>query len=265
MEKEKYYRRDYFMVDKGLTDFIPKIFGYSKCEPNYNFGPVMREFHLLHYVVSGKGTLYVRGKKYKVKEKQAFFIRANEIARYTADKQEPWHYIWVGFLGKKAHDFDTLKSPIIDVETELFLQMMHIEYISNTTEEFIAGKLFLYLSLIFNTEKKTDHVSNAMSYIDFYYADSKCTVLNVADKIGLEKHYLARIFKRQTGKSIKEYITEKRMKNAVILLKNGNSVKEVSHISGYSDQFAFSKAFKIFYGLSPLQYLNFQKNKSDEE
>lgn len=251
MEKKKYYTKVYFMADKGLSDYSPKVFGYEYCRPGYGFGPNARPYYLIHYVVSGKGTLWARGQEYKISENQAFLIKPNELSRYQADEECPWHYIWVGFTGTKAQDFEKLPSPVIDVETELFLQMMHIEYLNSTQEEFIAGKMMLYHSLIFDFLKKPDHVSRAMNYIDASYNTSECTVENVAKKINLEKHYLARIFKQKTGKSVKDYILEKRMKNAEILLKNGYDIKTVSQLSGYSDQFAFSKAFKKTIGISP--------------
>lgn len=251
MKKEKYYTKVYFMEEKGLSDYIPKVFGYEYCLPGYAFGPNARPYYLIHYVVSGKGTLWARDKEYKIRENQAFLIKPNELSRYQADEEYPWHYIWVGFVGTKAKDFDKLISPVIDVETKLFLQMMHIEYINGTQEEFISGKMLQYHSLIFDFLKKPDHVSRAMNYIDASYNTSECTVENVAKKINLEKHYLARIFKQKTGRSVKDYIIEKRIKNAEILLKNGYDIKTVSQISGYSDQFAFSKAFKKIIGISP--------------
>lgn len=248
----KYYNLTYPLADKGFVDFVPIVFGEERCNPLHSFGPVVRGHYLIHYVVSGKGTLYLDGKEYHIKEKQAFLIKPDDIAKYIADENDPWYYIWVGFLGKKATDFDNLTSPVIDIETELFLQMREIEFLNNTMEEFIAGKLFLYHSLLFDFKKSSDYVSRVMNYIDAYYSAPDCTVSKIADTINLEKHYLARIFKKGTGKTVKEYITEKRMKKATELLKKGYDVKTVSLISGYNDQFSFSKAYKTYMGVAPL-------------
>ena len=64
---------------------------------------------------------------------------------------------------------------------------------------------------------------------------------------------MARIFKNATGETVKSYITGKRMKNARKLLEKGYDVKTVSELSGFSDQFAFSKAFKCFFKVSPIK------------
>lgn len=241
------------MSNKDLTDFSPIVFGEERCRPNHTFGPAVRGHYLIHYVVSGEGMLYMNKKEYHIKENQAFLIKPDDLATYVADEKNPWYYIWVGFLGNKAKDFDKLKSPIIDVKTELFLQMRQIYYLNNTKEEFISGKLFSYYSLLFDVEKESDYISKVMNYIDAYYSTFDCTVSKIADTINLEKHYLARIFKEKTGKTVKEYIVEKRMQNAFNFLNKGYSVDFVSQACGYSDRFSFSKAFKMYYGVAPVK------------
>lgn len=253
VKKQKYYNITYPLSNKNLIDFIPTVFGEERCKPNHSFGPAPRGHYLIHYVVSGCGTLYLDKKEYRIKENQAFLIKPDDLAKYVADEKNPWYYIWVGFLGNKAKDFDSLKFPIIDVKTELFWQMRQIYYLNNTKEEFIAGKLFSYHSLLFDVEKESDHISKVMNYIDAYYSTSDCTVTKIADTINLEKHYLARIFKSKTKKTVKEYIVEKRMENALKLLKKGYSVEFVSQTCGYSDRFSFSKAFKLYYGTTPVK------------
>ena len=68
----KYYNLTYPLADKGFVDFVPIVFGEERCNPLHSFGPVVRGHYLIHYVVSGKGTLYLDGKEYHIKEKQAF-------------------------------------------------------------------------------------------------------------------------------------------------------------------------------------------------
>lgn len=253
MKKEKYYNITCPMADKNLSDFIPIVFGEEQCKPKHTFGPAPRGHYLIHYVVSGCGTLYLDKKEYRIKENQAFLIKPDDLAKYVADENDPWYYIWVGFLGNKAKEFDKMKLPVIDVKTELFLQMREIYNLNDTMEEFISGKLFSYYSLLFDVEKKSDYVSRVMNYINAYYSTLDCTVGKIADTVNLEKHYLARIFKSQTGKTVKEYIVEKRMQNAVKLLKKGYGVEFVAQTCGYSDRFSFSRAFKAFTGISPVK------------
>lgn len=243
---------DCMLVDKKLSDLNPLVFGYEKCNPEHSH-TALRNHYLIHYVVSGKGEVEYRGNKYSIGKNQAFLVKPDDLLYYKADKNEPWHYIWIGFNGRLALKFDELESPVIDIETELFSEMCAAFSLLSTAEEFLAGKLYLYYSLIFDENKKSDYISSIVSYIDTHYSYPDCTVGKIAEFIGLEKHYMSRIFKLKTGKTVKGYIIEKRMKNSRQLLEKGYDVKTVAELSGFSDQFAFSKAFKNFYGISPIK------------
>lgn len=243
------------VADKKLKDLNPIVFGEEECKPNHSFGPAIRGHYLIHYVVSGKGKLYNDGNVYEIHKHQAFLIKPNDFSKYIADKKDPWHYIWIGFTGELAKKFDELTTPVIDVKTELFTEMLDVRFLNNTIEEFLAGKLFSYYSLLFDSKEKADYISQVINYINSYYPTTDCTVSEIAEFVGLEKHYLARIFKQKTGKTVKKLITEKRMTNAKKMLENGYDVRTVSALSGYSDQFAFSKAFKLYYGFSPVRVL----------
>lgn len=251
--KMNYQTYDCPVADKKLKDFNPLVFGEQHCPPSYSFGPASRGHYLIHYVVSGKGRLYIGKNAYIIRKNQAFIIKPDEFAKYTADSSEPWHYIWIGFKGELAKKFDTLQSPVIDVKTDIFTEMLSVRYLKNTIEEFLAGKLFCYYSLVFDSKEKADYVSQVINYINAYYTTFDCTVEKISGFINLERHYLARIFRQKTGKTVKEFITEKRMTNAKKLIENGFDVKTTSELSGYSDQFVFSKAFKKYYGISPIK------------
>ena len=51
----------------------------------------------LHFVVSGKGTLIIQDKTYKLCAGDFFYIPANEPTTYYSDDNEPWSYYWISF------------------------------------------------------------------------------------------------------------------------------------------------------------------------
>ena len=73
----------------------------------------------------------------------------------------------------------------------------------------------------------------------------------IAAHMSLNRRYLSRIFKESTGKSLKEYLVEVRMREAKRLLTLGYNVNRAAQLCGYPDQFNFSKMFKHTYGVSP--------------
>ena len=71
----------------------------------------------------------------------------------------------------------------------------------------------------------------------------------------LNPDYMARLFKKQTGRSIVNYITEYRIEKAKELLDNPDiPIGIVAAKVGYGNYSYFSKLFKDITGLTPNEY-----------
>ncbi|MDE6945286.1 MAG: helix-turn-helix transcriptional regulator, partial [Lachnospiraceae bacterium] len=71
----------------------------------------------------------------------------------------------------------------------------------------------------------------------------------------LNVSYLSKLFKQETGQTIKSYVTAARMDTAQNLLKYSDlSYFEISAALGYSSQSAFTYAFRKFTGMTPGKY-----------
>lgn len=82
------------------------------------------------------------------------------------------------------------------------------------------------------------------------------------DAIHLNRDYLNRLFKKETGMSLAEYIVEKKMDTArELLVMTDLSVGEVGYWVGYENFSYFSRYFKKITGDSPASYR--QKYKGD--
>jgi AraC-like DNA-binding protein len=108
----------------------------------------------------------------------------------------------------------------------------------------------LISSLFSLSPMDSDTVATVKSYIDYNYMGD-ISVSNISDRFGFERSYLYRIFKKRYDLSIKEYITEVRMRHAKEFLADGMSVGETARLVGYVDEFNFSKAYKKHYNKSP--------------
>lgn len=83
------------------------------------------------------------------------------------------------------------------------------------------------------------------------------TVPEVAAHIGKSRAYTAAKFRAETGKTIGEYITECRMKEARNLLRYTNmSLGEISDYLHFANQPYFQNAFKQHCGVTPAKYRN---------
>ncbi len=80
-------------------------------------------------------------------------------------------------------------------------------------------------------------------------------VSQIAKKLNLNRSYLYKIFKEETGYSIKDYLGQIRMeKSADLLISTTFHISDVANAVGFPDALAFSKAFKKHFGQSPSNY-----------
>ena len=71
----------------------------------------------------------------------------------------------------------------------------------------------------------------------------------------LSRDYIAHIFKRELGKSVIDYVNERRMKIAKNMIGEGKySLVEISDRLGYTSYSYFSRVFKRYFGVSPIRY-----------
>ena len=93
-----------------------------------------------------------------------------------------------------------------------------------------------------------------LDYMNRHYLES-LSVKDLAAQMGMSEKYFIQYFHIHTGTSPKQYLVEKRMKHALLLLANPvNSLTYTAARLGYSDQYAFSKAFKKYYGEAPSSF-----------
>ena len=193
----------------------------------------------MHFIISGKGTYTVNDVTYELTPGQAFLIKPDEVTTYTADKDEPWTYSWVGF----SADMPALKTlPYVIDDNDLR------KAFSNITEEFSTeNQAYAIMKIweVFNaltkdfTEKKTSYTERAIDIIRTQYMQD-ISVKSIAEQLNID-------------------IINFRMKKALHLLTSGKySISIVATSVGYSDLFTFSRSFKKCFGVPPQRHTDLQ-------
>ena len=77
---------------------------------------------------------------------------------------------------------------------------------------------------------------------------------SLAERAGVSRSYLSRLFKREVGMGIHEYLMQYRTVHAAYLLKEGWGVAEVGYACGFCDSSHFIAVFKRHYGITPAEY-----------
>lgn len=105
--------------------------------------------------------------------------------------------------------------------------------------------------------KASKLVEEVKHYIKDCYQDEELSVNEIAKNLFVNYAHLSYIFKRDTGVTINEYITDVRIKKAKELFDKGESlIIDVAAKVGYSDANYFGKCFKKRYGLAPSKYID---------
>lgn len=245
-------QKNFFVINQHFNDLNPISCGYQKCKNGHSFGPSIRNCYLIHYVVSGSGTFSTQSGSYSVKEGELFLIRPGEVTTYTADKTNPWYYIWIGFDGALAKKLDKLIIPVFPYKGNSFLELLQVEKKNNMREFFLASKLFEIITAIFddgNMNKKYERIAH--DYISSNFMQHHISIEEIANQLGVNRQYLSRLFKSEYNMTMQEYLVQIRLKYAAIYLQRGCTVSQAASMCGYDDVFNFSKMFKKKYGISP--------------
>ncbi len=97
-------------------------------------------------------------------------------------------------------------------------------------------------------------VQKAIACIDSDISEN-LTTSQLAEMQNVSASYLSTLFKKETGKTITEYINGKRVENAKSLLRKTNlQVQTIAQHCGIMDMNYFSKVFKKYTGKTPKEY-----------
>ena len=93
--------------------------------------------------------------------------------------------------------------------------------------------------------------------IDYIYRNlnTRITVVNLAEYIGLHPSYLSKLFKEETGTSISMYIQKRKIETAQNMLKYSDySPAQIASILAFPTQSYFIEVFKKRVGMTPKKY-----------
>ena len=94
-------------------------------------------------------------------------------------------------------------------------------------------------------------VKNAILYLN-KYASEQIVRWKLADEVHVSEDYLTRIFHKEIGLSLWEYLNRYRIYIATqLLLETNDTIYEIAEKSGFQDQAYFCRVFKKIYGVPP--------------
>ena len=98
------------------------------------------------------------------------------------------------------------------------------------------------------------HVRKCIDHI-YENLDKNLSIKDIAGFFGLNPSYLSKLFLKETGITIKDFITDAKIRTAENMLRYSDfSYSDISHTLGFSSQSAFISVFKKANGITPKKY-----------
>lgn len=239
---------------------------------NWHSTPHIHPFAEIFYVTKGKGLFWIEEETYPVVENDIVFINSNVNHTEMLENNEEFKYIVLGVSGINFENFpqeDFLIHNYNQYKHEILYYLQTIvKEASQKEENYQQVVLKLLEILLINLSRRVQNLELStvqiekislecafvQKYIDKNYA-SKITLDSLAKMTHTSKYYLSHSFKEYSGQSIIDYLIDKRIEEASVLLKTTNHpISAIAQMVGYETTSYFSSAFKNRMKMSPLNY-----------
>ncbi len=228
--------------------------------------------YLLFIVLEGSGHLDYCGVHYTLVKGDCVFIDCkNEYSQSSSDNL--WTLKWIHFYGKSMPEiYDKYVRrgglsafSLMDIKKyelgldEIFDFSVSQDYIRDMKiNQTISSLLTFLMEETRNLYHPVDgpistkrNVDDIKKHIETNFAE-KISLDMLAEKFYINKYYLTRIFKEQTGTSITNYLLEIRITQAKHQLRfTALPISEISNVCGFDDPSYFARAFHKYEGISP--------------
>lgn len=241
--------------------------GVTFPNPEYSIVRSACRMHVFEYVVSGKGYIVKKDKRYEVGPGDFYYLGADESAYYYSDKNDPYEKLWVNVSGglidslALAFGFTAVTIRHINVRQN-FLEIHDI--LEHVNSENYSQKMRDVSRCFFNLMMDVQSGaifpvsapdSGLAEQIRAFIDDNLYTDIDLDDAMEvfhITKVHIIRVFKNAFGITPMQYMIKKRTEVAGSLLDNTvMPIKEISALLRYSNTQHFSNSFKKCTGLSP--------------
>ncbi len=129
--------------------------------------------------------------------------------------------------------------------SELHNQILFLEFLIQLNRSSIKNDISFL-----DTDSSNQKIQDILHYIN-ENLDSNLSVDTLASHFYLSKYYLMHSFKKETGYTIGNYITTKRLFLARELIQNGSSIAQACYACGFQHYSTFSRAYKKMFQSMP--------------
>ena len=252
----KMYHSEEFESVHGIHITVSSFFKFKEHRHN---------FYEFEYVLEGEGVCRINGQEFPIKKGDVVFVTPTDVHDYKSiDKIKilTVHFEFMhlcrelsGLIEQEAciiECTDEMKNAFEILRKERDEKEFRYFALKNLLERIVL--LFLRKSNFNKTLDMPKVMADAVAYINLNYSKN-ISLKNVAEIACYSPEYFCRQFRKITGKSFVEYVTDIRALHAKNLLSNTDmTVTEVCYESGFGSIRSLDRAFWKKYGCTPKEY-----------
>ena len=253
----------------------------------------IHDYYELEYIARGKGTHTVNGVIKEMAEGTLYLVTPRDIHRIEVEEEMLIYSFFFdadlipreissllsacqSFIGVRCTDKMKECAEYLSRHiTDAFSKISSMGFYGEEVRKSDIGGLFLcsgaLLDILINngafeapSEKESRSLAismqNALRYINKNFR-APLSLGSVADEVGYSKSHFSRVFAKYVGCNFIDYVKEKRLKSAALLLRTTEmNASDIAFSCGYGSVSQFIRDFKAFYSESPGDYRKGQKN-----
>ena len=261
-------------------DLTPVVVAHLVGKQPYISPPHLHDYIEFYYNIKGCRRYLVNNRYYRCEKNDLFIVPRLQIHKALLNSENEYERCIISLSSEMIEKLKALpnmqsnpfraifsddvishKTHLSGDEHNLFIDLISFYNAENDeTEKFVI--LLKILKFICNKfEKDTVFDQNfapeteADQILDFIERNFKTqvSVSQIAKDMAVSDAQLYRLFTKETGMTIKEYLTTRRIAEAKKMLQLGYSVKQACFGSGFNDYSNFIKSFKKLEGYTPGQ------------
>lgn len=232
-------------------------------------GPIRKWFLEIFWTIKGRGSIKAEDQWIRVKTGDVFIYQSGEIHELKAE-EGGWHYCWITFdhpdatlwlrgFGLNGRTLKGGQCPVRIFE-EVAAQLGRCIPDGERQGSHLAHSLLLNLSSGSVEPRVSSPAIHAKQIIDKSCHDPLVGVSEIADRIGIHRTTLFRLFQQQFGLTPSRYLQNLRMQKALSMLRGTVlPIQEVGRLCGFADPNYFSRSVRRATGMNPREFRRGQK------
>lgn len=217
------------------------------------------DYYDLTLVLEGTLTYHANGKKLVLSAGDAILLPPDTLRAREANNS-PVRYVSFNFLPNEGASLELPMYMPQCITKEMTVAMMNFPTSHIAPTEISRAKCLQTLNYVLlclldgmRTETKNVHVLKMLSYLETRMT-KKTSLGEISAHVGLSNEYASALFKREMHKTITDYLTEQRLLMAKGMILGGEmSLAEIAERIGYENYNYFSRSFKAYFGITPIQ------------